>query len=452
MAVEFVSLDEAAQLLGISAEELSALREQHEVSGYRDGPTWKFKRQDIDSLKDRQKAELSTSDSGELFDLPLDLGEDDLGVLEENSDNEESGPSSTIVGRTEQLADESDVKIITPDERDAGSDVKLVVDDEADGSDSGLRLVAEDELPAPEHEADELEGATVISDAEEFSLSLDDDDVPLAEDSSDDISSGPGSDISLSEDELGPSLEDDLGLLDDDGEFSLTGEEDDEGDDNISLADDDLVLESAPGSDITQNTADSGISLADPSQSGLSLEGPLDLGGDEDDLSGDEDDLASLEVASVGGGAQEMLEMPDDDDFLLTPMDEAGESDEEDSGSQVIALDEDSSFAEASFGEPVEMEAIDEGLSGFIEADTGFDDAPAPALEHETELTAAPAASSMTVRSAQYSGLTVTSLCFCMFFLSICGIMMLDLMRSMWSWNTPYSINSTLMDFVLQYF
>ncbi len=83
--------------------------------------------------------------------------------------------------------------------------------------------------------------------------------------------------------------------------------------------------------------SDSGISLVDPSDSGLSLErGDLQLGKSKVeslDLGGD--DLIALD------DDQDLSETPTqlkaDDDFLLTPAEEGPV--EESSGSQVIALD-----------------------------------------------------------------------------------------------------------------
>ncbi len=37
----------------------------------------------------------------------------------------------------------------------------------------------------------------------------------------------------------------------------------------------------------------------------------------------------------------------------------------------------------------------------------------------------------------------------CLLFLALCGMMMYDLMRNMWSWNAPYSVNSTIMDAIM---
>ena len=40
---KLIKLEEAAELLGISAEQLTEMRSRNEVFGYRDGATWKFK-------------------------------------------------------------------------------------------------------------------------------------------------------------------------------------------------------------------------------------------------------------------------------------------------------------------------------------------------------------------------------------------------------------------------
>src|SRR5581483_11668747 len=80
---------------------------------------------------------------------------------------------------------------------------------------------------------------------------------------------------------------------------------------------------------------DSGILLIDPSDSGLSLDKPLDLAGGSDSLMGETTDF------TADSGV-----MKADDDFLLTPLEEATE-DESDSGSQVIMLDTEGEFDDA---------------------------------------------------------------------------------------------------------
>ena len=51
--------------------------------------------------------------------------------------------------------------------------------------------------------------------------------------------------------------------------------------------------------------------------------------------------------------------------------------------------------------------------------------------------------------SSAYTVWNVVSLGACALILSLTGIMMLDLMRNIWSWDTPYSFNSTIMDMIL---
>ena len=50
---------------------------------------------------------------------------------------------------------------------------------------------------------------------------------------------------------------------------------------------------------------------------------------------------------------------------------------------------------------------------------------------------------------APYSPLNIVSLVFCALVLVVCGIMMFDLVRNMWSWEGPYELNSSLMDWIL---
>jgi hypothetical protein len=44
---------------------------------------------------------------------------------------------------------------------------------------------------------------------------------------------------------------------------------------------------------------------------------------------------------------------------------------------------------------------------------------------------------------------SVVTLVVCTVFMGLAGVMMYDIIRNMWSWDTPYSFNSTLMDMIL---
>ena len=116
----------------------------------------------------------------------------------------------------------------------------------------------------------------------------------------------------------------------------------------LELGEDDDVLglgSSGVDSDVTRSVSDSGISLVDPSDSGLSLErNDLQLAGsklESLDLGGD--DLISLDDQDL---SEAPTQLKADDDFLLTPAEEA--TTEESSGSQVIALDSELDFDESS--------------------------------------------------------------------------------------------------------
>ena len=102
------------------------------------------------------------------------------------------------------------------------------------------------------------------------------------------------------------------------------------------LDDDNVVLGgSGTGSDITIG-GDSGISLVDPTDSGLSLEEPLELDrAEEESLELGEDDMLTFSEES---DTDAPTQLRPDEDFMLTPLEEAvGE--ESESSSQVIALD-----------------------------------------------------------------------------------------------------------------
>ncbi len=476
MALNLITLEEAAKLLGISEEVLKDLRNRNEINGYRDGSTWKFKSADVERLAeerafaaaDRAAAdsaakEKAASDSDELMELVTEIPDDaesDVVLLSEVELGEsDPGTSGTVIGKPgTQSPEESDIRLITREEREAssGSGLRLVPAAEDDPSTPGsdVKLV-----PAPE------DAASAVDD--ELSLDLDLDADSVADDDfvldleadvtaqPADLSEGPGSDISLADDALDLSLDDELSL--DDDSFSLSdeasgeslavevGPEPSAGESSIDLGapegDDDHVLPaSASGSDITISPGDSGISLADPSDSGLSLEEPLNLAGAEDEpLELGEEPMFSLADDS---DSQEVSAIEADDDFLLTPMEDAADEDSEDSGSQVIALDSDTDLggSDELFGGTESM-LEEEAMPAVGEAASA-----APGLAEAGMATGAPAA---VAREAPYTVLQIVSLGSCVLFLGLGGMMIADLTLNMWSWDTPYTINSQIMDLIL---
>jgi hypothetical protein len=212
------------------------------------------------------------------------------------------------------------------------------------------------------------------------------------------------------------------------------------------VSDDDLVLGgSGTGSDVTLG-GDSGISLIDPSDSGFSLETPVNLGAAaEESLELGEDDMI---VAGEGSG-----QLKTDDDFLLTPLEETADLDGSASGSQVIALDtEDAAMAG---GAGVSMAAmLDEDVSGQPSLDMGM----ASPLGGTSVLAAQPSSlaegaaliqPATTLAETPYSGLQIAALSICTLLLLLCGMMMYDMMRSMWTYEQPNAITSGLMNTIL---
>jgi len=48
----YVSLEEAAKILGVSTDALVEMRSKGEIFGYRDGASWKFKQEEIERVLD----------------------------------------------------------------------------------------------------------------------------------------------------------------------------------------------------------------------------------------------------------------------------------------------------------------------------------------------------------------------------------------------------------------
>lgn len=425
MAKKLIELEEAAKMIGISPDALNEMRNRHEISAYRDGASWKFKPEDIERIiTDRRD---NPDQSG------VEYQEDELdSILLSEVELGESAPStsSTVIGKSyEPPSPESDIQLAAP--RAAGADA------------SDVRLATDSEIAS-------TRGSSLSAKFDDLdSLDLD---LPTAEESG----------ISLGSSALTVSATDDLNLGDSNvtlgGEINTAEPPELSGGSAIDLAspedDDDLVLggSSGLGSDVTHAAGDSGISLVDPSDSGLSLEDPpLQLVG------------SSLEQLNLGGGDDMVLleeedasesptQLKSDDDFLLTPM---GDADEEESGSQVIALEGEPDFDDAASTMLGGRSAASGGVMLEESLDDAFEAAPlgagAPAPAAGLAATTAIAMPTQAIETP-YSVWNVLSLMLCILLLTFSGMMMYDLLRNMWSWNAPYAVNSSIMDAIVGMF
>ena len=133
MARKFVDLEEAAQILGVTPDTLSEMRDRREVHGYRDGSSWKFKQEDIERVKADRDAAREEGEFAELDEDPdsILLSEVELGASGEST-------SSTIIGGKSGKANspDSDIQLAQPKhDSNVDLDAPLVSEDQAGGSD-----------------------------------------------------------------------------------------------------------------------------------------------------------------------------------------------------------------------------------------------------------------------------------------------------------------------------
>jgi len=450
MARKLVPLEEAAQQLGITPDALNELRQRQEIYGYRDGASWKFKPEDIEKLREERSArggEKAASESSASA-LPIDLSEstddgDDMVLLSDiELGGSAPGSSSTVIGKPgAQLPEDSDIKLASAVKSSPGGS-STVIGKPGHGQsplDSDIKLATggkKDPVPDSDAMPVDLSGELPLDLSGGSSLAFD-------STSGSGTKQGSGSDLALDSDfgsgkKLGAGSDLSLDADSSSGSVLELGPTDSPG--------------SGKGSDITVSPSDSGISLVDPSDSGISLEEPLELSAADDDSSFD---LSSDSSGTLGDSSDfdsdAVMELKGEDDFLLTPLEESVDDDSQDSGSQVIALDSEADFDDASptvLGGPaggVLLEADDS--AGVVDplgaAQMG---ATAPVMSLGMQPAMSPA------RQAQYSIMNVISLSACVLFLAMTGTMMFDLMRNMWAWDTPYKPSSLLMDMLMNMF
>lgn len=302
---EFYNLEEAARVLGMSAEELRAKAQRHEIRAFMDSGSWRFKKLDVDEESRRRgmgsNPELSLSDleisaqgdsaSGDDFDLSefqlgagspelappsieLGTGSAEHDILLDDRTNPPmpaSGSSSTILGmgkgkgKGKQPSD-SDVRLVPDNVKGASdSDVRLGTSLPSDSdvtladdfSGSGQR--SQPPVPPPAGEdpnATMLQPSPVLGDSDEINVS----------DSGSDFELTPSSVIDALEPESGSDFE--LTALDaSSDEFDAT------------------PLRGPGDSDVTgAEPSTSGVNLGRPSDSGINLQSVAGLGGQEDSI------------------------------------------------------------------------------------------------------------------------------------------------------------------------
>ena len=388
MAKKLIDHEEAARMLGVSSDELNSMRDRKQVFPKRDAGVWKYEQDQIQKLVEERK-----SGGGDSWEESLD----DLSLDAESIVLAEDGPKqgqSTVIGKKKHAESSSDVRLVSE---------STVMPSKPVGDGSGLL----DDLVTDVNEGSNLFGSG--------SLKLAEDEIRQTDSDSDRARRGGGSDTRKG------------------AAARQAAEELNLGEDSS----DELVFETKSDSDITIGGSDSGISLVDPHDSGLSLEQPLDLeASNADSFDLGEEDVISLEDVA----AEDEDRLKSDEDFLLTPIEDA--SDEGDSSSQVIALDAEEEFS-GGFGSSPAM--LEEDL-------TTASPLVAPGLAPAAALAGAPVmAPAGYVAEPSFSGANIAVLVICFLFMFVGGMFMYDLVRHMWSWGAPYGWTGSMMDSLAQY-
>ena len=404
MAQKYYNSKDVAKLLGVSEEEVKQMLERKELHGYRDGADWKFKSEDIDQLA-KQRAQGGA---------PEAEGGDDVLLSEVELGQSDPGTSGTVIAMN------------WVDRGVTDSDIRL--------ADSDIVLSDSSKTPIPTKAGD---SASKSKKFEELDLALEED-LTLK-----------GSSPALSGAKAKAAPKPGSSVIDLTGDEPIVKAGSKSGTKPGSSGD--LVLGGVEGgSDVTLG-GDSGISLVDPSDSGLSLEQPvLDLAGakGEESLELGEDELLAKEAAP----AAEPVSLKADNEFLLSPLEDAGDLQESssESGSQVIALDTEGAGEGMMGGVEGMATMLDDDITG--QAAMGLA-TPSLGVEPSALIEGVPLVQPAgALPEAPYTWWQISGLALCTVLLMLCGMMMYDVLRHMWSWGEPYSVNSSLMDSILSLF
>jgi hypothetical protein len=380
---DLLNLNEAAQILNITNEELVSFSENDDIKSYRDGVDQKFKRADLEQFASDRGIQMVDSDL-------LDLLDDD--------DEEQDASDATVAGDPLGLDDDS-FSLLDDDMEGDGEDSVLITKQDLNAMEAETPDQSGDELALAGDGPLELEDSKELF-ADDMNFDMDDDSTIMA----------PGTNV-----EIGNADSDDdtqLGLVED---FGVT--------------DGDLVLGGMDSSDVTLGSEDSGITLGSPSDSGILLDGEaVDLTDSES---------TQLELPGAAGGMGLLIE-DDNKSFNLGTPD--GSEEMSDSGSQVIAISDSVALDDAGIEPVASLDELGGSLDQLDEVSPGENLVPAgiaPPVPVELG----------------YSAWIVMCLMMITLVLVLTGMMMTDVVKTMWSWNEGTELSSSvIMDTIIEMF
>ena len=404
---------------------------------------------DDDELQDAP----SDSDVRLVADTDLKVPTQDLTSDEEQEDEDEEevplgeettkAPSDSDIRLTFEGSGISSADVASPPEEDLGATTEISLDNDL----PALDLDDDADLPPLEEEPALASEAESGSDELEFNFD-------------DDLNTGfkvDDTDFELDlEDFNSESGEQPAQEAEDADDIQQTVVLDGQQEDEIGLAaldDEDQDVQLAESDDAVAPTPDdSGISLDQSDESGSDSEFELSLE-DSDSESGsdifetDDFDVPSFKeddseptLAAEESGSEDTEEVSEESDFELA-IDDDIEVEEEESGSEVVALDEDDEEEgdfEAEEDEEEEEDFADE------EFDEYGDEIPATGAVAMPRGKGGAAVS----ENAPWGGMVLVPVMLTTMVLPLVGIMLYEVMRHAWASTTPYALNASLINWV----
>lgn len=349
MAKKYLSLEEASGMLGVSEEALKKARENGDVRGFADRGNWKFREEDVEEYGRSLSAD--SSPEVPLFgdSDPVSVLGDDDGIGEQPTEIRKGSSDSNV------LSDDNDI---------------LVTDADEGASDSGVRMVLDDNL----FEGESDEAPPLLADSDPIALQLGDSDGEMG------LEGDSSADIPL---QLGDDSEDNFALGDDDGSEDMALSLD-ESDSDVKLAtdlDDDSLADSSEEVLLTGQESDSDVRLLDQtmpmmvdsaSDSDVRLiktdsDSDVQLVGSD---SGSDVRLLSPDISEPGSDSDVKLSGTGDTEVAISLGGEGLFDDDDDES--VLSLDSDSGVALAE-DSGISLEgAMDSGISLDVADDSGI--------------------------------------------------------------------------------
>lgn len=308
-----LNLNQAAELLGLSPQRLEELAGTGDIHATKSDDGYTFSQDEVERFADMNGITLGSGADGDEYNLADDGDDADSVLVDEASISSAGGGSGPIIGAEGgDSAHDSDLKL--------SDSLELELDE---GDELSLDL-GEGDVDQDDKTQFAVGGDFNFDGQDEFSLDLDDQGEIEADDKTH---------FAVGEDAMNVNAEDELSLdlgggSEDETQFAIGESADFKiGEDDLVLGGDDTLLTGDAKSSDVSLAADSGVNIGSPQDSGISLEGAVDLAGDSS---------ISLELPDAG-------DVQADEEFMLggTP-----DNDLSDSGSQVIAISDSAAFGD----------------------------------------------------------------------------------------------------------